>query len=44
MYMKRKIQKMLLRIRSQRLRFKILFQYTNPREIYGSWQGFLIWW
>jgi len=43
MYMKRKIQKILFRTQSQRVRLMILLQHTNPREIYKNRQGFLIW-
>jgi len=42
--MKRKIQKMSLRIQSQRVRFRILLQHTNPRGIYEIRHNFLIWW
>jgi len=36
MYKKRRIQKMWWRIRSQRVRFRIILQHTDSRGIYES--------
>jgi len=42
MYRKRRIQKMWLSIKSQRVRFGILLQHTGPKGIYESQKNFQI--